>query len=255
MRILIVRHAEPDYALDSLTEKGRREAELLGKRLAAIPARAYYVSPLGRARETADYTLRRVGREATVLPWLAEFRGRTPDPETGRMRIPWDYRADQWADRALLYDAERWTADALVSGGDVAEIWRQTTRGMDALLAEHGYHREGLIYRCAENTEDTLVLFCHYGIGMAVMAYLTGLPVVPMWQGFLFFPSAVTTLVTQERRKGECAFRCVSAGDISHLLAAGEPPSLAGLFPECYNGVDSTDPALWPGMPQTSPLR
>ena len=254
MRILIVRHAEPDYAKDGLTEKGKREAKLLAHRLAAIPAKAYYVSPLGRARETAEYTLRLVGRQAQVLPWLAEYRGRVPDGQGGGS-IPWDYRTEEWVDRPQLMDRDAWTEDALVAGGTVGAIWQETRAGVDALLLSHGYRREGCVYACEHNTDDTLVLFCHYGIGMAVMAYLTGLPVVPMWQGFLFFPSAVTTLVTQERRKGECAFRCVSAGDISHLLAAGEPPSLAGLFPECYNGVDSTDPALWPGMPQTSPLR
>lgn len=31
MRILIIRHGDPDYKHDALTEKGRREATLLGK--------------------------------------------------------------------------------------------------------------------------------------------------------------------------------------------------------------------------------
>ena len=31
-------------------------------------------------------------------------------------------------------------------------------------------------------------------------------------------------------------------GDLSHLEAAGEPRSTAGLFPECYTGVDNTVP-------------
>ena len=41
MKILFVRHAEPDYEHDSITEKGRREAAFLARRLARIPARAY----------------------------------------------------------------------------------------------------------------------------------------------------------------------------------------------------------------------
>ena len=86
MRILIVRHAEPDYVHDALTEKGKREALLLGERLAKIPASAYYVSPLGRAQATADYTLRLVGKQAETLPWLSEFRGYTV--QNGKKRIP-----------------------------------------------------------------------------------------------------------------------------------------------------------------------
>lgn len=33
MRILIIRHGDPDYERDSLTEKGWREVELLAERL------------------------------------------------------------------------------------------------------------------------------------------------------------------------------------------------------------------------------
>ena len=57
MNIYIIRHGDPDYEKDSLTEKGWREAELLSRRLCKIPAKAYYVSPLGRARDTASVTL------------------------------------------------------------------------------------------------------------------------------------------------------------------------------------------------------
>ena len=34
MEIVIIRHGDPDYYVDSLTEKGWREAELLSQRLA-----------------------------------------------------------------------------------------------------------------------------------------------------------------------------------------------------------------------------
>ena len=33
MRILIIRHGDPDYERDTLTEKGHREAQLLANRL------------------------------------------------------------------------------------------------------------------------------------------------------------------------------------------------------------------------------
>ena len=66
MNIYIIRHAEPDYEHDSLTEKGWREAELLSHRLSKIRNAFYYTSPLGRARDTASLTLRAVGQEAEV---------------------------------------------------------------------------------------------------------------------------------------------------------------------------------------------
>ena len=78
MRILLVRHAEPDYARDSLTPRAL-EAELLSRRLCRLDVKAFYVSPLGRAQDTAAYTLSKVNRTAETLPWLAEFRGRCYD--------------------------------------------------------------------------------------------------------------------------------------------------------------------------------
>ena len=36
MRILIVRHGDPDYAIDSLTEKGWKEAKLVADRISKM---------------------------------------------------------------------------------------------------------------------------------------------------------------------------------------------------------------------------
>ena len=46
MRILLIRHGDPDYENDTLTEKGCREAELLAKRALSLHMGKCYVSPL-----------------------------------------------------------------------------------------------------------------------------------------------------------------------------------------------------------------
>ena len=60
MRIVFIRHGEPDYSKDSLTPKGWREAELLAKRISKWNVSQFYCSPLGRARDTASCTLKRM---------------------------------------------------------------------------------------------------------------------------------------------------------------------------------------------------
>ena len=151
MKLMFVRHAEPDYKHDSLTLKGHREAQLLSLRLAKLDVRDFYASPLGRAQETARYTLERTHRTAETLPWLAEFRGRSIDPETGAERIPWDYKPRLWQGHPLLYDVNHWTEDELFRVGTVDAIWRETQAGMDALLSRYGMTREGHLYRCENN--------------------------------------------------------------------------------------------------------
>ena len=55
MNIYIIRHAEPDYARDSLTEKGWHEAELLSRRLCKIPDASYYLSLIHISEPTRPY--------------------------------------------------------------------------------------------------------------------------------------------------------------------------------------------------------
>ena len=244
MRILLIRHAEPDYSIDSLSPKGRVEAELLSRRLVHYDIRDFYVSPLGRAKETADFTLQKLGRTAEVLPWLAEFRGRCMNPETGRMGIPWDFSPRFWSSLPGVRDINTWTEAPLFAGSTVGAIWHETVDGVDELLGKYGFQKSGPVWRCETNAHDTIALFCHFGISMAVIGYLMDISPMELWHRTLTLTSSLTELVTEERIHGEVSFRMTRMGDISHLETAGEKRSTAGLFPECYTGVDSTDPAV-----------
>ena len=64
MRILLIRHGDPDYVNDTLTEKGRREAALLAKRAVSMNMGECYKSPLGRAKDTAAPCLEGTGKTA-----------------------------------------------------------------------------------------------------------------------------------------------------------------------------------------------
>ncbi len=237
MQILIIRHGEPDYEADSLTQKGWREAELLADRLSNMKIDDFYVSPLGRARDTARATLARVGREAEALDWLHEFRGTVLNPKTGREDCAWNFLPQYWTRCPELYDMEAWKQNALVATGNSAEIYEETARGLDALLARYGYHRSGALYATERNSDAVIALFCHFAIAMNMLSCLLRIPFHLLLHGFIMAPSSVTTLVTEERVPGEVWFRCAALGDTSHLYAAGEPVSHYGRFHERY-GVD-----------------
>ena len=100
------------------------------------------------------------------------------------------------------------------------------------------------MWLCDHNTPDTIALFCHFGISMAVISCLTDIPPMVLWHRTLCLPTSVTEVVTEERIKGEVSFRITKLGDLTHLESAGEKRSTAGLFPEIYTGIDSTDPAV-----------
>lgn len=232
MKLVFVRHGDPDYVHDSLTAKGRVEAEILSGRIAKMKVRDFYCSPLGRAQETAAYSLNKIGREAVTYDWLQEFPGYVVDEQSGNRRIPWDLMPGDWTKRPRLYDKDAWLSDPLMQSGDVAEVYARVCSGIDGLLAGYGYMRDGGIYRTKGGNEDTLVFFCHLGITFVIMSHLIGLSPVMLWQGFFVAPTSVTTLVTEERIPGEVFFRCTGLGDVSHLYEAGEPVSKSGFFEE-----------------------
>jgi len=166
MKIIFIRHGEPNYEIDSLTEKGWREAELLSKRTAKWNVTDFYCSPLGRAKDTASFTLKNAGREAEILPWLREFDAPVLDPETGKRRIPWDFLPDVLDANRDLYDHDLWTQNPIMKTGNMDENYRVVTDGLDALLARYGYVRDGYRYHASDETnrEAVIVCFCHLGV-------------------------------------------------------------------------------------------
>lgn len=239
MNIYIIRHAEPDYEHDSLTEKGWREAELLSHRLSKIRNAFYYTSPLGRARDTASLTLRTVGQEAEVLPWLREFdTGYTVPPVYNPKGFGWDFPPKTWTHEPLYYDPERWLQAPAYRDSGVEPVYRAVTDGLDALLAKHGYERSDHLYRAVRPNTENLLLFCHFGVECVLLSRLFDCSPVTLWHHTVALPSSVTVVTTEEREKGVAIFRMSRFADLSHLDAAGEAPSFFARF--CEQHGDGT---------------
>lgn len=232
MKLIFIRHAEPDYSVDSLTEKGFREALLLSERVKNWNVKKVYCSPLGRARATARPSLEKLGMEAEIKDWLREFPAYIVNPLSGEKRICWDLMPTYWCREPLHYDKNMWYESALMQTGDAKECWTGVCAGIDELLAQHGYEREKGWYSVREKNTDTIVFFCHLGITCAILGHLLGVSPMVLWQGIFMPPSCVTVLQTEERQPGKAYFRCRALADTAHLLMAGEPISEMGAFEE-----------------------
>ena len=234
MKLLIVRHADPDYSIDSLTPTGWEEAELLSGHLAKLPIDAFYVSPLGRAKDTASLTLKKLGKEATVCDWLQEFPPKIMRPDAGRLIIPWDWLPAEWTKEERYFDHQNWYDTEIMNDGHVGDAYRKVIEGLDQLLAHHGYRRKDLYYQAEQPNRDTIVLFCHFGVECVLLSHLLNISPMALWHGFCAAPSSVTTLVTEERREGAAYFRMNCFGSTAHLDAAGRTPSVAARFCETF---------------------
>lgn len=239
MKLLIVRHGDPDYSIDSLTEKGWKEAEYLSERLSKLDVKAFYVSPLGRAKDTASLTLKKMGRTAKECEWMKEFDPRINRPDVAdQKKRTWDWLPQDWTKDERYYRRELWADTEIMQEGNVKEEYEWVLRNFDELLAEHGYVRDGNYYRVEKGNCDTLVLFCHFGLECVLLSHLMGVSPMVLWHGMCAAPTSVTTVVTEERRKGIASFRMSAFGDISHLYVKDEPPAFAARFREVYENED-----------------
>jgi len=237
MRILIIRHGDPYYPTDSLTEKGQREAELLSQRLIKENITHIYLSPLGRAQRTAAPTLQKLGMAGVTLEWLQELPLYLKQPYATKYcpdtDCPWDMPPERWTRLKDVYDSVKWRDIELYKEAGVLELYDHIGAEFDKLIAKHGFVRENGLYRIKqgyEDSTDTLVFFCHLGLGNALLAHITGLSLPVIWQTIFLAPSSVTTVFMEKHLDIPVAVaRLAGVGDTSHLYAGGEPVSCSGL--------------------------
>lgn len=255
MRLLFIRHGDPDYENDTLTEKGKREAQLLADIIEKLRPGEIYVSPLGRARKTASYSLERLGKEEQILDWLQEFPAKL-DPNlseevqqaysnelklvNGRYkeRIVWDMLPAYWTEHEEYFDPARWRETAVARCSDMIPVYDEVTSQFDKLLARCGYVREGRHYRVVKSSEDTVTFFCHFGITAILLSHLWNISPFLMLHNTVLAPTSVSEVVTEERQQGIAYFRSLRLGDITHLSIGGEPPSFSARFCERYENVE-----------------
>ncbi len=239
MRIIIVRHGDPDYSIDSLTETGWKEAKLLVPRLSNMKIDEFYVSPLGRAQDTARPTLEALGRTATTLDWLEEFTPRVLRPDTdGERKVSWDWLPQDWTTDERFYQKEQWYTHPTMMEAKVGETYDWVVKNFDAFLAEHGYVREGNFYRAERPNRDTIAFVCHFGLECVLLSHLLNVSPMVLWHNMCAAPSSVTSIYTEERREGIASFRVSAFGDTSHLYIAGREPSFSARFCETYDNME-----------------
>lgn len=236
MKILIIRHGDPDYEIDGLTEKGKREVELLTARLLKENVTAAYCSTMGRAKLTAEPLLRATGIPCEYHDWLREFsRELVQLPYLDYKKAPWDFLPAFVEGKPELYSPTEWRNVDFIRESKVPEAYDNICAEFDKVLARHGYRRGGLFYDVTNENHDVIAFFCHFGLAAQLISHLMNCSPLSISQNTFLPPSSVTAFFSEERRQGIAHFRAQGIGDISHLYAGDEEPSFSGRFCECFH--------------------
>ena len=219
MRILFVRHGEPDYEHDCLTPLGAVQAKAAAERLREEGIEEIYTSPMGRARQTAEAAAELLGLEPKVLDFMHEIwwgsDDGTPVYANGH---PWQI-ADEMARQGWDLTDPSWRThpffvhNRAVSNVDFIE------KGVDEWMKSLGYEREGVYYRCAreDDAQHTVALFSHGGSSSAAMGRILNLP-FPYMCAMLHLPFTGITAIRLDRHPGSVHLPCLElAGDGRHI--------------------------------------
>ena len=231
MRLYIIRHADPDYKNDTITEIGHREAQALAKRLASHGLDKIYSSPVRRAVDTARYTADLLQLELNIEHWTRELW-----PELALKATQWgdifaiDVPGEVFRGGTEMPTHDTWHRIPVLKDHAAREVYEELKVRSDEFLSRHGYDREGGRYRCTRPNEEQIAVFCHGGFGLTWLAHLLEIPVTLVWSGFWLAPSSVTTILFDQRSSDWAVPRCIGLGDVSHLYEAGLPVQPRGII-------------------------
>lgn len=228
MRLFIIRHGDPDYANDTLTTAGHREAAALARRMQRLAPDRLYSSPLGRAQATARHTADLLAMPVQTEPWTAELDWQIEQPVLGRSAA-WDTHGHTI--RAIEPSPTRcnWHTHEPLDDPRFRDGFVKVGQASDAFLARHGYVREDHHYRVRQPSREKICVFCHGGFGLTWLAHLLAIPLPLAWASFVLAPSSVTTILFDERFEDSATPRCTGLADVSHLYEAGLPTSSSGI--------------------------
>jgi len=225
MRIHIIRHADPDYARDTITPAGHEEARVLAQYLQTLQIEQIFASPFGRTKATAGYTSDLLNLPVQIEPWMCELeRVWIQDLDRAFLKIvPGDGTFEQEPPREgglRLYQNDPCL---------MQENMERIRVGADAFLRLQRFARARDIYRVTRENHSSIAVFTHMGVSLVWLAHLLNVPLPVVWSGFFLHPASVTTIVMDERVPGYAAPRCIGLGDISHLCRAGIQPRPVGM--------------------------
>lgn len=230
MLLYIIRHGDPDYPTDTLTELGWKQAHALVPRMLQTGLDRIYASSMGRARQTAQPTAEALGLPVYIEPWAREIWPELAPPlQTGgrtfMIDMPGtDFRAADAHDR---YDD--WYELSCLDGIDAKQAMERVRLHSDDFLRRQGYRRtsDG-VYRIERANDDHVALFCHAGLGVTLLGQLLAIPPHLFWPSFYMTHTGVTVVEFANSDSGLSTPRCLCMSDMSHLFQSGLPYRYCG---------------------------
>ncbi|MCR5177951.1 MAG: histidine phosphatase family protein [Lachnospiraceae bacterium] len=221
MRLIFVRHGEPDYVNDRLTENGVLQAKSTAVRLKDEDIREIYSSPMGRARETASFTAESHSLEIKVLDFMHEIDwGAKEDSGSGDFLYdghPWTLGYRLLVEDPECMQGDAWEKHPYFRDNRCMEYYRHISEKLDGFLSGFGLIRKGMQYLVAEKRDDTIAMFAHGGSGAVLFSHILNLPFPYVLSAMPYGVCSVSIISFSDEMDGKVIPRLELFNDMGHL--------------------------------------
>lgn len=219
MRLILIRHGDPNYELDCLTELGQKQAKITAQRLLKEGIQEVYSSPMGRAKQTAQPFLDASGiKNMQILDFMKEIRYGLENDLYNQNYSPWA-GVDRMANQGEDLQNPNWRSLPLFKDNTATVDIDLVQAASDKWLESLGYKRQGLYYKNIrdDDAQFTLALFSHGGSSTALLSRIFNIP-FPLLCASLHIPHTGITIIRFDRTPGKVSVPVVELmNDGNHL--------------------------------------
>lgn len=183
MLLYYVRHGDPIYEPDSLTELGHKQAAALAKRFSLYGLDEVYSSPSIRARQTAQPTCEALGLEMKICDWADETLAALDTGYTDEKgSFNWSFSdrkmAEKFNDPTVRALDMEWYKHEYFKGMPFERGMQRIYTAVDEFLLSLGYKhdREKCCFQKVGKSPERVALFAHGGASMMIFSALLDIP-------------------------------------------------------------------------------
>lgn len=233
MILYYVRHGDPVYNPDSLTELGVRQAESVCKYLARRDISKIYTSSAKRAIDTAKPLCEMMKITPEILDWTTEdyaWREFTAVSDDGKKR--WATQTGKFAEM-MASKPVRDLGEEWYTYKDFPESFalgiKRIRENTYAFLKEFGYEydAEKNMYNAVSPNNKNIALFAHGGFGSPFLATVIGIP-YPLIENHFDLTHTGVTVIGFSEKEGYCFPKVIQYSGDGHLYHDNLPAKYPG---------------------------
>lgn len=228
MLLYYIRHADPIYNPDSITELGEKQANALVKRLSLYGFDEVYSSSSVRAQMTAKPTLDALNLKLSgIFDWAHEsnlWQKLTVPKQDGSDRVDWAFRTSPYMEKfnsnEILSLSFNWYDHPDFKDTKFKEGITDLAKGADSFLLSLGYRHdhENHCFIPENHTDKRVALFAHQGIGLAFLSHILDIPYPIFSTHFDLGHSSVTVIEFKPNQSNNVFPKVLQLSNDSHLF-------------------------------------